>query len=190
MHYVLARAAQFCLFGIAIAAIARASISERRSGAMRLSTGSRRRSFTTTIRQASCLKPLFRWSLRFRSRSTAGQKQCIVPPSSIIRGRLVQVALENSDPDQFARSMAAANAMIRKSLSWAPADLFLWFALFWLENMQFGFRDESIRYLEQSYELGPSEGWIALKRNGYARLRTRPCRNDCRSTWCRNMPGL
>ena len=110
--------------------------------------------------------------------------------AAIIRGRLVQVALENSDPDQFARSMAAANAMIRKSLSWAPADLFLWFALFWLENMQFGFRDESIRYLEQSYELGPSEGWIALKRNGYARLRTRPCRNDCRSTWCRNMPGL
>lgn len=110
--------------------------------------------------------------------------------AAIIRGRLVQVALENSDPDQFARSMAAANAMIRKSLSWAPADSFLWFALFWLENMQFGFRDELICYLEQSYELGPSEGWIALKRNGYARLRTRPCRNDCRSTWCRNMPGL
>jgi hypothetical protein len=88
--------------------------------------------------------------------------------AAIIRGRLVQVALENSDPDQFAKGMAAANAMIRKSLSCAPADSFLWFALFWLENMQFGFRDESISYLEKSYELGPYEGWIALKRNGYA----------------------
>jgi hypothetical protein len=88
--------------------------------------------------------------------------------ASIIRGRLVQVALENSDPDQFARNMVAANAMIRKSLSCAPADSFLWFALFWLENMQFGFRDESISYLERSYQLGPYEGWIALKRNGYA----------------------
>ena len=187
MHYVLARAAQFCLFGIAIAAIARASISERRSGAMRLLTGSRRRSFTTTIRQASCLKPLFRWSLRFRSRSTAGQKQCIVPPSS---GGARPGRTRELRPGPVRQEHGCRKRHDQKIPKLGSGGWFLWFALFWLENMQFGFRDESIRYLEQSYELGPSEGWIALKRNGYARLRTRPCRNDCRSTWCRNMPGL
>lgn len=90
--------------------------------------------------------------------------------AAIIRGRLVQVAIDNSDPDQFDKALVAANAAIRKSLSCAPTDAFLWFALFWVENLQFGYREESIRLLAESYKLGPYEGWIALRRNGYALL--------------------
>lgn len=88
--------------------------------------------------------------------------------AAIIRGRLVQIAIDNSDPDQVKQAAAAANAIIRKSLGCAPEDPFLWFALFWLEGMQQGFSDELIGYLSKSYELGPYEGWIALRRNKYA----------------------
>jgi hypothetical protein len=88
--------------------------------------------------------------------------------AAIIRGRMVQIAVDNSDPEQVRRSAGAANAMIRKSLSCAPADPFLWFALFWLEGMQHGFSDELVGYLSKSYELGPYEGWIGLRRNKYA----------------------
>lgn len=87
--------------------------------------------------------------------------------AAILRGRLVQVALENSEPRQFDAYAAAEDSLIRKSLSCAPSDAFLWFALFWIENMRFGFREESVRYLEKSYQFGPYEGWIALKRNTY-----------------------
>jgi hypothetical protein len=88
--------------------------------------------------------------------------------AAILRGRLVQVALENSDRRQFDASVAAADSLIRKSLSCAPSDSFLWFALFWVENLRFGLRDESLKYLEKSYQYGPYEGWIALKRNTFA----------------------
>jgi hypothetical protein len=87
---------------------------------------------------------------------------------AIIRVRLVEVALENSEPRQLDIYAAAADSLIRKSLSCAPSDSFLWFALFWVENLRFGFRDESVKYLEKSYQTGPYEGWIALKRNTYA----------------------
>lgn len=90
--------------------------------------------------------------------------------AAIIRGRLVQIAIDNSDPKQSAAAQAALENMTRKSLACAPPDSFLWFAFFWVENLRHGFRDESIRFLEKSYELGPNEGWIALKRNSYALL--------------------
>jgi hypothetical protein len=88
--------------------------------------------------------------------------------AAILRGRLVQVAIENSDPRQFDIYTADANTMFRKSLACAPSDSFLWFALFWIENLQNGFQNGSIKYLEKSYDLGPYEGWIALRRNPYA----------------------
>jgi hypothetical protein len=74
--------------------------------------------------------------------------------AAVLRGRLVQFALENSEPRQFDAYAAAADSLIRKSLGCAPSDAFLWFALFWVESMRFGFRDESVKYLEQSYQFG------------------------------------
>ena len=90
--------------------------------------------------------------------------------AAIIRGRLLQLAIESSDPEQRGKAAAAADRSVRKSLSCSPADSFMWFALFWIEATQSGFRDELVGYLSKSYELGPYEGWIALRRNSYALL--------------------
>ena len=58
----------------------------------------------------------------------------------------------------------AANSIL--PLSCSPAHLFSWLALYWLNSSQHGYRREDLKYLRLSYQLGPNEGWIALKRNG------------------------
>ena len=62
--------------------------------------------------------------------------------------------------------MNVATNSVRESLSCSPADPFLWLALYWLDRTQRGYRPEDLKYLRLSYQLGPNEGWIALKRNG------------------------
>ena len=58
--------------------------------------------------------------------------------------------------------------VIRSSLSCAPADPFLWLALYSVEVTENGFKPDYLKYLRLSYRLGPQEGWIALKRNPLA----------------------
>jgi len=57
------------------------------------------------------------------------------------------------------------DAAIRRSLGCAAADPFLWMVLFSIESARNGFRPEYLEYVRNSYDLGPHEGWIAVKRN-------------------------
>jgi hypothetical protein len=57
---------------------------------------------------------------------------------------------------------------IRNSLSCAPADGFLWLALYFIGLSEKGIEPESINALRQSYRVAPHEGWIALKRSRVA----------------------
>ena len=57
---------------------------------------------------------------------------------------------------------------IRNSLSCAPADGFLWLALYFIGQNEKGLEPESINALRQSYRVAPHEGWIALKRSRVA----------------------
>lgn len=88
--------------------------------------------------------------------------------AAVVRGRLVQVALDSSEPKQFDAAHAKAIAAVRRSLVCAPSDAFLWFALFWLQNLQEGLQPNAVDDLRESYMLGPYEGWIELKRSKYA----------------------
>jgi hypothetical protein len=54
---------------------------------------------------------------------------------------------------------------IRRSLSAAPADSFLWLALFSTTTMKDERRKEEFAYLRMSYLVGPHEGWVAALRN-------------------------
>lgn len=88
--------------------------------------------------------------------------------AAIIRGRLVQVTLDSSEPRQFDAAHAKAIEAVRGSLACAPTDAFLWFALFWLQNLKEGLQPDAVEYLRKSYVLGPYEGWIELKRSRFA----------------------
>lgn len=87
---------------------------------------------------------------------------------SLIRGKQVQIALDSSEPQLADSLRRQATSTIRKALSCAPSDPFLWFALFWLSNFDRGIGPETIAFLGRSYELGPHEGWIMLRRNQYS----------------------
>jgi hypothetical protein len=39
---------------------------------------------------------------------------------------------------------------------------------YWLEVNENGFSNKALDYLRMSYVLGPNEGWISAKRNGFA----------------------
>ena len=88
--------------------------------------------------------------------------------AAIIQLRMLEMARSENDrqrPDEQSKSVAN---LIRSSLSCAPADPFLWLALYSVGVNEGGLKPDYLKYLRLSYLLGPHEGWIALKRNPLA----------------------
>jgi len=88
--------------------------------------------------------------------------------AAFIRLRLVEDAIGEANRQLLDDRLAAFKSAAVRSLSCAPADPFLWFALYWVEVTQRGFSPELLVYLRKSYQLGPFEGWIQVKRNRFA----------------------
>ncbi len=88
--------------------------------------------------------------------------------AAIIRLRIAELGMSGGAKEKSDTQMNAATDSVRESISCSPADPFLWLALYWLDSTQHGYRPEDLKYLELSYQLGPNEGWIALKRDGAA----------------------
>jgi hypothetical protein len=86
--------------------------------------------------------------------------------AAMIRTRVTEQAL--ADANDFGAQLTALRASIYKSLACSPTDSFLWLALYWVESNRSGFQPAYIDYLRLSYQSGPNEGWIALKRSPYA----------------------
>jgi hypothetical protein len=86
--------------------------------------------------------------------------------AAIIRTRIAEQALfDGADVDA---SLLSLSDSVHRSLACSPADPFLWFVLYWVESNRNGFQADYLSYLRLSYQLGPNESWIALKRNRYA----------------------
>jgi hypothetical protein len=90
----------------------------------------------------------------------------VMHSAAIIRTRMAEVAIV--DGDEIDMRLNALRDSIRRSLACSPADPFLWVVLYWVEINRNGFHPDHLKYLRLSYQLGPNEGWIAVKRNGYA----------------------
>jgi hypothetical protein len=86
--------------------------------------------------------------------------------AAIIRLRIVEQT-DSEGEAQVGRAtlMKMLDDSARRSLSCSAAAPFLWLVLYWAESTQTGSRQDSAKYLRMSYQLGPNEGWIALKRN-------------------------
>lgn len=97
-----------------------------------------------------------------------GQRPSLLAAAAVIRLRQLEQGVSDGDQTVIdARSDALWDAM-RRALAQAPADPFLWCALYWLENMRAGFSKENLKYLQLSYATGPNEGWVAIRRNRLA----------------------
>lgn len=88
--------------------------------------------------------------------------------ATIIQARLLDVASAKSNREKVNQSLNSLSSTVRASLSCAPTDPFLWLTLYWVERARSGFTPQNFKYLKMSYELGPNEGWISLKRNPIA----------------------
>lgn len=86
---------------------------------------------------------------------------------AIMHLRLTEIALA-SNRKKSDEDLKSLSKVIRNSLTCLPSDPFLWLVLYWSESTQSGINSESLQYLRLSYELGPNEGWIVLKRNPVA----------------------
>src|ERR1019366_3858020 len=94
------------------------------------------------------------WARPESLRSLAIIRLCLAEQSSIV---------ENAKPSRPV--LDQLDASIRRSLSAAPADPFLWLALFWSETMKDDWSKKDFAYLRTSYLVGPHEGWVAVRRN-------------------------
>ena len=88
--------------------------------------------------------------------------------AAIIELRMMEIAGSANNRQKLDHQYKSLVDVIRSSLSCAPADPFLWLALFSVEMTENKFEPDLLKYLQLSYRLGPHEGWIALKRNPLA----------------------
>jgi hypothetical protein len=86
--------------------------------------------------------------------------------AAVIRTRMAEQAIVHGE--DVDTQLSALRTSIFRSLACTPADPFLWVVLYWVEINRNGFQPGYLRYLRLSYQLGPNEGWIALRRAGYA----------------------
>jgi hypothetical protein len=98
-----------------------------------------------------------------------------VRSAAVIRIRLAEISDTAALGPALIRTNLAVDA-IRQSLACSPADSFLWLALYVLEP------SAPANYLNTSYRLGPSEGWIALKRSPVAFANFDELTDDLRRT--------
>jgi hypothetical protein len=94
-------------------------------------------------------------------------------PSSLsnlasVRLRRAELDINAGDRETIDSSLSALFHSIGDALANQPTDAFLWLVLFWVENSRNGFKPENLGYLQMSYQCGPNEGWIAVKRNRFA----------------------
>jgi hypothetical protein len=88
--------------------------------------------------------------------------------AAIFRIRAMEVASAEPGQQRVDKLVNLMADSIRRSLSCSPADPFLWLVLYWATNTQKGFQSDNLKYLRMSYQLGPNEGWIGIKRNRLA----------------------
>ncbi len=89
----------------------------------------------------------------------------VLRSAAIIRLRLAEqgTSVKRAKPSGPVIDQLAAS--IQRSLSAAPADPFLWLALFWAKTMTDNWGKQDFAYLRMSYLVGPHEGWVAVLRN-------------------------
>jgi len=88
--------------------------------------------------------------------------------AAVTRLRILENAIADGDQKTIDGQITKLHQTINESLANTPADPFLWLVLFWLDNTQNGYNPEHLKYLRMSYDLGPNEGWVAVKRNRIA----------------------
>jgi hypothetical protein len=88
--------------------------------------------------------------------------------AAIVHLRLFESATANGKRKLVSETMRSLRGSIGSALECSPTQPYLWFLQYWLEVNENGFSNKALDYLRMSYVLGPNEGWISAKRNGFS----------------------
>lgn len=82
--------------------------------------------------------------------------------------RVAEESMQRKTSQDADHDADLAVAEVRTSLLSNPGDSFCWLLLFSIDATRNGFDLAKVKFLEASYQFGPWEGWIALRRNSLA----------------------
>jgi hypothetical protein len=88
--------------------------------------------------------------------------------AAIVQLRVTEQTLAAGQRLMIDTELGALHDAVLRSLACSPADPFLWMVLAWDEAALNGYQPDQLTFLRLSYQLGPNEGWIAIRRNRLA----------------------
>ncbi len=83
---------------------------------------------------------------------------------AILRLRAAASSIKSENSQVIESALAQAKRAIRSALVCSPSQPYLWYALFWVESTLTHSKEDHLKYLKMSYELGPHEGWFSEPR--------------------------
>ena len=92
----------------------------------------------------------------------------VLGKATAIRVRQAEDAIRAGVPQLIDQRLESLTRIGDETFRNAPNDPFLWLIWFWLDTIRNGMRPDNLAFLRMSYDLGPYEGWIAVKRNRLA----------------------
>ena len=122
------------------------------------------------ITDGEAFKPEVLAAVEARTETNNGStlRSSVLGKAAMIRLRQADEAIRAGDPDITKQKLESLTRIVQETLRNAPADSFFWLVWFWLDTSRNGARPENLPFLRMSYDLGPYEGWIAIKRNRVA----------------------
>ncbi|MDC7786718.1 hypothetical protein PQJ75_08285 [Rhodoplanes sp. TEM] len=93
-----------------------------------------------------------------------------LPRPAALRGAVVitlhqaETAMRDGRRSAMDERLATLGRLLERALATMPTDPYLWLSLFWYRNTVEGYTPENLPLLLRSYDLGPAEGWIAVRR--------------------------
>jgi hypothetical protein len=140
---------------------------------------------------------------RFKAESLAGletrmrfvENSSFCSPSALhaatmIRVHALEIAFEEGARRSIESGLAELDEVARRTLLCSPTNSFSWLVLFWALNLSEGYNDAHLNMLRLSYEQGPNEAWIALKRNPLALVFYERFPQDLRDQVAQEFAGL
>lgn len=89
-------------------------------------------------------------------------------PLAVVQLRLTEEAITRGEERDTKPRLASLDRTITTALTGSPNVPYQWLVLYWAESRLNGYNPQYLRYLRMSYDTGPLEGWVALRRNRIA----------------------
>jgi hypothetical protein len=106
--------------------------------------------------------------LRNENNESEKFRPSMISSAVVVELRNVEDAMAVADHNNIGSDLTLLDRMVGNALTASPSNSYQWLVRFWVTNTRTGFDKKNLRYLRLSYETGPREGWIAVRRNRLA----------------------